>query len=58
MLENERFVRFERFVFKINIQPASELLIGFTEHELNELNESVLLENERFGRFERFVFNT
>ena len=34
--QNERFVR---FVFKINIQPASELLIGFIEHELHELNE-------------------
>ena len=45
LLENEkiisleRFVRFERFVFKN--QSARELLIGFTEHELHELHEYV-----------------
>ena len=32
-------LRFERFVFKN--QPARELLIGFTEHELHELHEYV-----------------
>ena len=45
LLENEkiisleRFVRFERFVFKN--QSARELLIVFTEHELHELHEYV-----------------
>lgn len=32
-------LRFERFVFKN--QPARELLIGVTEHELHELHEYV-----------------
>ena len=36
---SRRFVRFERFVFKN--QPAHELLIGVTEHELHELHEYV-----------------
>lgn len=36
---SRRFVRFERFVFKN--QPARELLIGVTEHELHELHEYV-----------------
>ena len=36
---SRRFVRFERFVFKNQLE--RELLIGFTEHELHELHEYV-----------------
>ena len=37
-------LRFERFVFKN--QPARELLIGVTEHELHELHEYVAYERK------------
>ena len=41
---SRRFVRFERFVFKNQLE--RELLIGFTEHELHELHEYVAWERK------------
>ena len=55
MLQNERFVRFERFVLKSTFNQQANYLLGLLNTNYTNYTNK-LLEDERFVRFERFVF--